>query len=101
MPSPVKFHKHSSNSISVRLRLVPGVSVSSHGITCAKQSGIPKEIIQRAEHISERINKHLPIQKLTSDTTKEQETRYEKLVDQFLAFDVEKGDLSSFLKSII
>ena len=50
------------NNLAFLYKLKEGISSNSFGCICAKLSGIPTEIVSRAENISEKYSKFLPIE---------------------------------------
>jgi hypothetical protein len=51
--------------------------------------------------VSDKLSKGLSIHRLDSQSTKEKEERYKMMVEQFLRFDIENGDIPKFLREVI
>ena len=78
------------------IRLVPGYATMSYGNFCAKKSGIPASVIQRAEEIAEKRSRGEPITSISK-----QDAKYKEIVEAFLKLDLEKGDVQKFMKDVI
>lgn len=53
-------------TVTPLFKLKLGVSASSEGIACARNSGLPEDVLSRANNIKECITQRTPIQRLSS-----------------------------------
>jgi hypothetical protein len=67
----------------------------------ALQSGIPREIIERAEEIGQCFAKGIPIQALDCEAMTNKRERSMQIAEAFIHFDVQKGDVEKFLNEVL
>ncbi|KAK8498094.1 hypothetical protein V6N12_025740 [Hibiscus sabdariffa] len=81
-------------------RLVPGHAALSYGLHCALLAGVPEEVINRARLILDAIENDKNVARLCNDKISAKDQKYKAAVDKMLAFDLLKGDLSTFFQDI-
>ncbi|KAK8643953.1 hypothetical protein V6N13_013230 [Hibiscus sabdariffa] len=81
-------------------RLVPGNAALSYGLHCALLAGVPEEVINRARLILDAIENDKNVARLCNEKISAKDQKYKAAVDKMLAFDLLKGDLSTFFQDI-
>ncbi|XP_039140049.1 DNA mismatch repair protein MSH5 isoform X1 [Dioscorea cayenensis subsp. rotundata] len=81
-------------------RLVPGHSLLSYGLHCARLAGVPEEVVERASLILETAKLNKPIDRLLGQNILAKDQQYKDAVEKMLTFDAQKGDLNLFFQEI-
>ena len=79
-------------------KLIEGTAVRSHGRHVALMAGVPEELVDRAESITQSVEKGEPI--ANAHSHENEKLRYRDIVDLFAGFDCEKGDIDEFLAAL-
>jgi len=62
---------------------------------------LPEEIIKRAEVIADKRSRGLPIERLDTELSLENQRRYRSIFEAFQEFNCENGDVAKFLQEVI
>lgn len=81
-------------------KLIPGILTESFGIQCAKKSGIPMNLIKRAEEVAKKRVNREPILPLQTETSEAEENYFKKIVDTFINLDCETGNIKELMDII-
>ena len=71
--------------------------MDSNGYHCAIQAGIPEFIVHRAKVIASKLSNNEPIERFKEDNFRQ---RAVFIVNLFSKFDVDAGNIQSFLEDI-
>jgi DNA mismatch repair ATPase MutS len=100
---PLQVHLQSQNRPDLRLR--PGRSLSSYGTNCALFSGIPRELIARAERYTELQASGDDLVTLIRGETNQQELQELKVAEEtakrFVAWEIDPIDVRPNLNTIL
>lgn len=81
-------------------KLVPGHALMSYGIHCARLSGVPLEVVERANSILEMVQSDKPICRFLDQKILARDQQYKDAVTKLLEFDTRKGDLNQFFRDV-
>ena len=83
-------------------KLGVGMCEDSKGMACAKEAGVPDEVLERSYHIKECLQSRSLLRPLTVDGATVFSTKQRRLVKAFLDLDLEEAqpDLTSFFAAM-
>ncbi|XP_011405401.2 PREDICTED: mutS protein homolog 5 [Amphimedon queenslandica] len=82
-------------------QLVPGKSDTSHACHIAATVGLPPEIIERAQKVSQQIRCNEPVTQINDANTEAKTKVCIDIVNRFMELDLEKDDVVGFLQDYV
>ncbi|KAI8852164.1 muts domain V-domain-containing protein [Chytridium lagenaria] len=89
--------KDFSKPVTFLYKARPGRALKSLGLHCGKLAGIPDRVLTRAKELTDLIANGKPITFRLLDNEVEQSQAAEQIMEKFMEFDCEKGDLAELM----
>lgn len=87
--------------IAFLYHLIDGYAESSLACHIASVTGLPDELIKRAQQVTELTRCNKPIPRKDTKDDEEQRKRHKAIVTKFLALDLENDDPQAFLADLL